>query len=274
MSDILARICADKREHIAACKRTRPQAAVESAAAALPPPRHFSAHLADAAGQGYGLIAEIKRASPSRGLIRADFDPKAIAKAYRAGGATCLSVLTDQPYFQGEDAFLTMAREAVDLPVLRKDFILDRYQVAEARAIGADCILLIIAALDDVHAAELADEAHEFGMDVLVEVHDATELERALTLKTSLIGINNRNLKTLEVDLAITQALAPQVPADRLIVSESGLSAPVDLARMAAHGVRCFLVGEALMSQPDIEAATRSLLATTALFQGELREEA
>lgn len=274
MRDILARICADKREHIAARKRVRPLAAVESAAAALPPPRHFAAHLADAAGRGYGLIAEIKRASPSRGLIRAEFDPVAIAKAYRAGGATCLSVLTDRPYFQGDDAFLTMARDAVDLPVLRKDFILDRYQVVEARAIGADGILLIMAALDDAEAAELADEAHAFGMDVLVEVHDAGELERALALKTSLIGINNRNLKTLEVNLATTEVLAPQVPADRLIVSESGLSTPEDLARMAACGVRCFLVGEALMSQPDIEWATRALLATAAVVEDRLRKEA
>ena len=268
MSDILARICADKREHIAACKRERPLAAVESAANGLPPPRHFAAHLADAAGRGYGLIAEIKRASPSRGLIRADFDPVKIAKAYRAGGATCLSVLTDRPYFQGDDAFLTVARDAVDLPVLRKDFILDPYQVAEARALGADCILLIMAALDDGLAAELADEAHAYGMDVLVEVHDAPELERALALKTSLVGINNRNLKTLDVDLATTEALAPRVPADRLVVSESGLSTPAQLARMAACGVRCFLVGEALMGQPDIETATRCLLATAAAVQG------
>lgn len=268
MSDILARICADKREHIAACKRERPLAAVESAANALPPPRHFAAHLADAAVGGYGLIAEIKRASPSRGVIRADFDPATIARAYRAGGATCLSVLTDQPYFQGDDAFLTVARDAVDLPVLRKDFILDPYQVVEARAIGADCILLIMAALGDVQAAELADEAHAYGMDVLVEVHDVAELERALTLKTSLLGINNRNLRTLEVDLATTEALAPRVPADRLVVSESGLSTPAQLARMAACGVRCYLVGEALMRQPDIEAATRSLLAATAVHQG------
>lgn len=268
MSDILARICADKREHIAARRRERPLAAVESAARALPPPRHFAAHLADAAGRGYGLIAEVKRASPSRGVIRADFDPVKIAKAYHAGGATCLSVLTDRPYFQGDDAFLTVARNAVDLPVLRKDFILDPYQVAEARALGTDCILLIMAALDDVLAAELADEAHAYNMDVLVEVHDAAELERALTLKTSLVGINNRNLKTLDVDLATTEALAPRVAADRLVVSESGLSTPAQLARMAACGVRCFLVGEALMGQPDIEAATRSLLATAAAVQG------
>jgi indole-3-glycerol phosphate synthase len=262
MSDILARICADKREHIAARKRERPMAAVESAARALPPPRHFAAHLADAAGLGYGLITEIKRASPSRGLIRADFDPAAIARAYRAGGATCLSVLTDRPYFQCDDDFLTEARAAVDLPVLRKDFILDPYQIVEARAIGADCILLIMAALDDGQAAELADEARAYGMDVLVEVHDAAELERALALKTPLVGINNRDLKTLEIDLATTEALAPRVPADRLVVSESGLSTPAHLARMGARGVRCFLVGEALMSQPDIEAATRTLLAT------------
>jgi indole-3-glycerol phosphate synthase len=268
VSDILARICADKRGHIAARKRERPIAAVESAARSGPPPRPFAARLSDAAGRGYGLIAEVKRASPSRGVIRADFDPVNIAKAYRAGGATCLSVLTDRPYFQGEDVFLTEVRNAVDLPVLRKDFILDPYQVAEARAIGADCILLIMAALDDVQAAELTDEARSFGMDVLLEVHDAAELERALRLNTSLVGINNRNLKTLEVDLATTKALAPRIPADRLVVSESGLSTPEQLARMAACGVRCYLIGEALMSQPDIEAATRALLAPAAVPQG------
>ena len=267
MNDVLARICADKREHISACKRKRSMAAVESAARSLPPPRHFASRLAEAAGCGYGLIAEVKRASPSRGLIRADFDPVKIARAYRAGGATCLSVLTDRPYFQGDDVFLTEARDAVDLPVLRKDFILDPYQVAEARAIGADCILLIMAALDDVQAAELQDQAYDFGMDVLVEVHDAAELERALTLKTSLIGINNRNLKTLKVDLATTEVLAPRVPADRLVVSESGLSSPEQLARMAACGVRCYLIGEALMGQPAIEAATRALLAPPAVLQ-------
>lgn len=267
MSDVLARICADKREHIVARKRERSLAAVESAARLLPPPRHFAAHLADAAGCGFGLIAEVKRASPSRGLIRADFDPVKIAKAYRAGGATCLSVLTDRPHFQGDDVFLTEARNAVDLPVLRKDFILDPYQVAEARAIGADCILLIMAALDDVQAAELTDEARGFGMDVLVEVHDAAELERALALETSLVGINNRNLKTLEVNLATTEMLAPWIPADRLVVSESGLSTPEQLTRMAACGVRCYLIGEALMSQPDIEAATRALLAPAAVLQ-------
>ena len=267
MSDVLARICADKREYIAACKRERSMAAVESAARCLPPPRRFAARLAEAAGCGYGLIAEVKRASPSRGLIRADFDPVKIARAYRAGGATCLSVLTDRPYFQGDDVFLTEARNAVDLPVLRKDFILDPYQVAEARAIGADCILLIMAILDGVQAAELTDEAHAFGMDVLVEVHDAAELERALALETSLVGINNRNLKTLNVDLATTEALAPRIPAGRLVVSESGLSTPQQLARMAALGVRCYLVGEALMGQPDIEAATRALLAPAAVLQ-------
>jgi indole-3-glycerol phosphate synthase len=177
-------------------------------------------------------------------------------------------VLTDRPYFQGEDIFLTEVRNAVDLPVLRKDFILDPYQVAEGRAIGADCILLIMAALDDVQAAELTDEARALGMDVLVEVHDTAELERALALNTSLVGINNRNLKTLKVDLATTEMLAPRIPADRLVVSESGLSTPEQLARMAACGVRCYLIGEALMSQPDIEAATRALLAPGAVLQG------
>jgi len=262
MSDILARICADTRRAVAASKSMRPLPELERAAAAASPPRGFIEALDHAvASSGYGLIAEIKRASPSRGLIRADFQPIALAHAYERGGAACLSVLTDAPYFQGEPAHLLAAREAVTLPVLRKDFILDPYQVVEARAMGADCILLIMAALTDVEALALEAAALRWGMDVLVEVHDRVELDRALRLKTRLIGINNRNLKTLEVDLAVTEELVPALPPGRVAVSESGLYTPADLARMARIGVRRFLVGESLMKQHDVEAATRALLA-------------
>ncbi|HLI11382.1 MAG TPA: indole-3-glycerol phosphate synthase TrpC [Alphaproteobacteria bacterium] len=262
MTDILARICAEKRREIERRKIERPFAAVESAARAASPPRGFACRLAAAVATGrYGLIAEIKRASPSRGLIRSDFDPPALARAYARGGASCLSVLTDAPYFQGKDEDLAAARAAVELPVLRKDFMLDPYQVVEARALGADCILLILAALDDATARSLAALAADYEMDVLAEVHDGAELERALQLPCRLIGINNRNLKTLRVDLATTEELTPQVPDDRLLVCESGLGSPVDLARMAAAGARCFLVGESLMAQADVEAATRNLLA-------------
>jgi indole-3-glycerol phosphate synthase len=261
VSDVLARILADKRRAVAAAKAARPLAEIEVEAAKAPPPRGFIAALerAHAAG-GYGLIAEIKRASPSHGLIRADFDPASLARAYAAGGAACLSVLTDEPYFQGKAEHLIAAREAVALPVLRKDFMLDPYQVAEARALGADCILLIMAALGDAEAAALEHAAHECGMDVLVEVHDADELRRALRLKTRLIGINNRDLKTLKTNLAVTETLAPHMPEDRILVSESGLNTPGDLARMARVGARSFLIGEALMRQRDVAAATRALL--------------
>lgn len=264
MSDVLAKICADKRNHIAVCTATKPLVQVRQEADLrnrTDPPRGFLSRLEKTLRSGsFGLIAEIKRASPSKGLIRADFDPPTLARAYRAGGASCLSVLTDRPYFQGDDSYLVAARNAVDLPVLRKDFMLDLYQVYEARALGADCILLIMAALDDKTAADLESLAMELGMDVLVEIHDAFELARALKLRSRLIGINNRNLKTLEVDLATTEELAKSCPKDRLLVAESGLYTTTDLERMHKVGASIFLVGESLMRQADVTAATRSLL--------------
>ncbi len=262
MSDVLDRINADKRALVAARKAARPLAQVEEAARAADPTRGFINALRGAVASGrYGLIAEIKKASPSKGLIRADFDPPALAQAYRDGGATCLSVLTDEPYFQGKDEYLVAARAAVDLPVLRKDFMVDPYQIVEARALGADAILIIMASLSDAQAAEIEDSAIGQGLDVLVEVHNRAELDRALSLKTPLLGVNNRNLKTLAVDIATTEELAANVPADRILVAESGLYSPADLARMAAVGARCFLVGESLMRQADVAAATRALLA-------------
>ena len=262
MSDVLAKICDDKRLHVAARKRAVSQAAMAERARAAEAPRGFAAALGAVADSGRpALIAELKKASPSKGLIRSDFDPPALAAAYARGGAACLSVLTDKPYFQGEDRYLSEAREAVSLPVLRKDFMLDPYQVVEARALGADCILLIMAALRDGEAAELAAAARELGMDTLVEVHDAHELERGLALDASLLGINNRNLKTLEVDLGTTEHLAPLAADGPPIVCESGLHGPADIARMMALGVRRFLVGEALIRQADVAAATTALLA-------------
>ena len=261
MSDVLARICVDKRAQIARAKAAVSEASLSASLAAAAPIRPFAAALERhlAAGR-YGLIAEIKKASPSAGLIREDFDPAALARAYAAGGATCLSVLTDTPYFQGRDDDLRTARQAAPLPVLRKDFILDPYQILESRHLGADCVLLILAALSDTAARELAATAAEYGLDVLAEVHDQGELERALLLGAKLIGINNRNLKTLSVDLKTTEELAPLVPPDRITIGESGIRKPGDLDRLAAAGVRCFLVGETLMREPDVAAATRRLL--------------
>ena len=268
MSTVLDRIMATKRDEVALRRAARPLSDIEAAARDAPAPRGFEAALRRAAATGYGLIAEIKKASPSKGLIRPDFDPPALARAYQAGGATCLSVLTDRDYFQGDDAYLTAAHQATTLPCLRKDFLFDPWQVAESRALGADCILIIMAAVTDGQAAELEAAAQAFGMDVLVEVHDRAELDRAGALHSGMIGINNRNLHTFEVDLAVTRDLARRVPEDRLIVSESGLFTPADLADVARFGARVFLIGESLMRQADVEAATRALLAQPLTAQG------
>lgn len=257
---ILDEIRTYKLADVARRKEERPLAAVEAAAREAPRPRDFVGALTRASSLGYGLIAEIKKASPSKGLIRADFDPPALAAAYARGGAACLSVLTDGPSFQGSDADLAAVRTAVDLPLLRKDFLYDPWQVAESRALGADCILIILASVSDAQAHEIEETAHAWGMAALLEVHNAAELERAKLLKSPLIGINNRDLNTFETDVQTTRKLARSVPLDRIIVSESGLSSRADLAMIAKAGVRCFLIGETLMREENVEVATRELL--------------
>ena len=266
---VLDRISAYKAEEVAARKAARPGVAIEAAAREAPPVRAFAAALAEAeAAGGYALIAEIKKASPSKGLIRADFDSAALARAYAQGGAACLSVLTDGPSFQGADEHLSAAREAAALPVIRKDFLLDPWQVAESRALGADCILIIMAMVDDALAAELAGAARHWGMDALIEVHDRAELDRAAALAPRLLGINNRDLRTFETRLETAEALAPHAPHGTRLVAESGLFTRADLARMARVGARSFLIGESLMRRPDLAAATRDILSDPLPAQG------
>ena len=261
MSDVLATINAAKAEEVAALNSQFGLNSLAEMAAAGDEIRPFAAALARASQDGYGLIAELKKASPSKGLIRPDFHPAEIAQAYQRGGASCLSVLTDRKWFQGHADYLKAARAACSLPILRKDFMIDPLQIYEARAMGADCILLIMASLGDAQAQELEATAFELGMDVLIEVHDRAELSRATRLKSPLMGINNRNLKTMEISLDVGAAMLPDLPDDRIAIAESGLFAPADLARMAGAGARCFLVGESLMRQDDVASATASLLA-------------
>jgi indole-3-glycerol phosphate synthase len=260
MSDKLTEICATKAVEVAARKPLATLADLDARAATQTAPRGFEAALRRHAATGFALIAEIKKASPSKGLIRADFDPPAHARAYQAGGAACLSILTDAPYFQGHEDYLIAARAACDLPVIRKDFMIDPWQVAEARSIGADAILIIVAALEDAQMAEIEVAAIERGMDVLVEVHNEAEMERAARLKSRLIGVNNRDLKRFVTDIATTERLAPLAPEGTLLVAESGINVHADLTRLAGCGARTFLVGESLMRQADVEAATRALL--------------
>ena len=261
-TDILEEIAAYKRTDVAALKRAESQDALEARARAASAPRGFIAALArDAAPGRLALIAEIKKASPSKGLIRADFDPPALARAYEAGGAACLSVLTDAPSFPGADAYLAAARDATTLPALRKEFLVDPWQIAQSRALGADAVLVILAISDDALAAELLAETARLSMDALVEAHDEAEVDRAVALGARLIGVNNRNLRTFVTDLAVTERLAARIPKDRLLVTESGIGAPADVARLAAAGARAMLVGESLMRRPDVAVATRALLA-------------
>ena len=261
MSDTLNKINEAKQGEVAALKQQISLSELMDSAKKADAPRGFISALQTASDSGYGLIAELKKASPSKGLIRADFNPPILAKAYEDGGASCLSVLTDRTYFQGDNDFLKAARQAVSLPVLRKDFMIDPIQIIESRALGADCILLIMASLSLAQAQELEDTAREYGMDVLIEVHDAKELETACQLKSPLMGINNRNLKTMEISLEVGKAMLPLLPRDRIAVAESGLFTPADLADMAGAGARCFLIGESLMRADDVQGATADILA-------------
>ena len=261
MSDTLNKINETKRDEISALKKRISQAELEDQARQAEAPRGFVTALQKASRNGYGLIAELKKASPSKGLIRADFNPPALAKAYEDGGASCLSVLTDKTYFSGDNSYLAAAKAATSLPALRKDFMLDPIQIIESRALGADCILLIMASLSPSQAKEIEDTAFEYGMDVLIEVHDARELEAACALKSPLMGINNRNLKTMEISLEVGKAMLPLLPSDRIAVAESGLFKAADLAEMAEVGARCFLIGESLMRADDVSRATADILA-------------